>query len=70
MATINLGRIGNMKQFVEVEDGISIKSAFVLNDIEIAENEVIRDMTGDEYEAGDDVEDGATYMLVAHHKNA
>ena len=69
MPRINLGRLDNSKNGIEVVEGMSILSALRTNGFEKADNEIIQDLDFNEYDGSEEVESGLSYYLVAKVKS-
>ena len=64
----SIGRFDNSK-VVEATDGQSVASVLSANGFSKAENEVIQDLNGNEYDGTEAVEDGGQYFLVQRTKS-
>lgn len=68
MAKINIGRPDRSKT-IDVDESLTITQAFNHNDFHKAENEVIQDLDGNEYDGTEKVKDGKCYLLVQRVKS-
>ena len=68
MANVVVGRLDNNKR-IEIGDGVSIISALSAGGFTKADNEVVQDIEGNEYDGSEDIESGKGYFLVSRVKS-
>lgn len=68
MANVVVGRLDNSKR-IDVAEGVTITSALSAGGFTQAENEVVQDIEGNEYDGSETIESGKGYFLVSRVKS-